>query len=216
MRLLISQKDVIFELIQKQGLSPNQFKIEESETLLTSSTTIKFKERDFTLNFISSLNSNIFSLRYTPGNEVFTENIGPIEKFSNSLLEIQFWLNNIYREIQSPNYWEKLDRELEEVRMSSVFNNSKFTIKEFNNLSSKIDFLKSNLKEIPLLKEQNEQIIFQLDNLKSRAEELGKFDWTNLFIGTIMSIIIQLNVNRENADALWQLIKNIFSGYFLE
>jgi hypothetical protein len=82
-------------------------------------------------------------------------------------------------------------------------------------LSSKIDQIKTSLDTIPLLEEQQIAIINQLNHLTELAKELNKFDWKNLFIGTIVSIILQLYVTRENAARLWNLIKTVFSNFFL-
>tara|TARA_R110000751_G_C13768092_1_gene479886 strand:- start:586 stop:1236 length:651 start_codon:yes stop_codon:yes gene_type:complete len=215
MKLLTSQKDNIYMLIQGYGLAPSQFEIRESETISNTSTRIEFKNTEFFLDFIPIANRNDFLLKYSPGRELYINKSGLIKTFSETRTHIKQWLESIVREIEAPDYWGKLDSEINNIQIASAFDNSKFTINEFSKLSGNIEILKSRITEIPLLKEQNEQIILQLDNLKTQAEKLGKFDWTNLFIGTIMSIIIQLNVNKENANALWQLIRNIFSGYFL-
>ena len=56
----------------------------------------------------------------------------------------------------------------------------------------------------------------QLERLTLLAVDLGKFDWKNLFVGTIMSIIIQLGVNKENANLIWLAIKQMFYEYFIK
>ena len=99
--------------------------------------------------------------------------------------------------------------------MSSENNNSKFTHLEYLDLSNKLNKLIDAIPDLKLLENKTKAIQLELHNLLDKATELGKFDWRNLFIGTIISIVIQLNVNPENAAALWNLIKGIFNNYFL-
>ncbi len=79
----------------------------------------------------------------------------------------------------------------------------------------KINQIKSSLGTINLLEEQQVAISQKLDHLIDVAKDLNKFDWKNLFIGTIISIIIQLEVNKENAALLWELIKRVFRNFLL-
>lgn len=67
-----------------------------------------------------------------------------------------------------------------------------------------------------MFENQQREIIIGLERLTELAKELNKFDWKNLFIGTIISITIQLNVTPDNATLLWELIQNVFSNYFLQ
>jgi hypothetical protein len=128
---------------------------------------------------------------------------------------IDNWLDFLRRELTAENKWEKLLQEIEHIKYTPTADQSKFTYQEYIELTDKIEKVKASLNTIPLLEEQQVVIINQLNHLSELAKDLNKFDWKNLFIGTIISIVIQLYVTRENAEKLWTLIKLIFSNYFL-
>ncbi|WP_294304960.1 hypothetical protein [uncultured Chryseobacterium sp.] len=74
----------------------------------------------------------------------------------------------------------------------------------------------NKLSFLPLLIEHQNQINIELQRVTQLALDLGKFDWTNLFVGTLMSIIIQLGVTKENANSIWLIVKQIFNNYFIK
>ena len=119
------------------------------------------------------------------------------------------------REVTAPNLWDKFKTEISEIKYINNFKNEKFSYSEYSDILEKIDILKTSISSIPLILNQQSEIILRLDHLSETAKELGKFDWVNLFIGTIISVVIQLNVTPENANAIWDLIKRVFNNYFL-
>lgn len=125
------------------------------------------------------------------------------------------WLECLRKEINAVNKWDNLLKEIEYIKFAPSDDNSKFTHQEYLELTNKIDQIKSALDTIPLLEERQLAVINQLNHLTELAKDLNKFDWKNLFIGTIISIITQLYVSKENATKLWTLIKTIFSNLFL-
>jgi len=214
MKLLTSQKDYIFEIIQEDNyFSPYQFEIVESEN--GAQTSIFFKNSDYFFQFIDSDYYSKFYLNYQPGDECFLEVTSDLD-WSEGMIHFDKWLNNLQREINSPNLWQKFQSEATSLNVSFVSDNSKFTINEYNELKQKIDFIINQLPNIELGNQQQIEIASTLQHLLTLSNELGKFDWKSLFIGTIISIIIQLNVTKENADLLWQLIKSSFNNFLLK
>ena len=128
---------------------------------------------------------------------------------------IENWLECLKNELTAQNKWERLLQAIEHIKFVSTNDPSKFTYQEYIELTSKIDQIKISLDTIPLLEEQQLAIINQLEHLNTLAKDLNKYDWKNLFIGTIISVIIQLYVSKENADKLWHLIRSVFSNLFL-
>jgi len=54
-----------------------------------------------------------------------------------------------------------------------------------------------------------------LDYLKEKAKTLGKFDWKNLFIGTIMTYSLEFALPHESIASLMQVIKKALGTFFL-
>jgi len=216
MQLLTSQKNQIYNyLTATHYFSPNQFKLEETQHRGKTITSLKFINSKYYFNFIEDTEYVGFYLNYSPGKELIKE------ATSNVNWNIGFdhfitWLSNLQRELQSPNLWERFQTEISGIQLSSNFDNSKFTISEYEKLTQKLNYISERVSTIPLLENQQNEIIISLERLEELAKELNRFDWKNLFIGTILSIIIQLKVNPENATALWNLIKDVFNDYFLQ
>ena len=216
MKLLTSQKNLIFELIQDNDFfSPNQFEVVENDLMGEFKTRLEFKaNRSFYFSFFDTDYVNKLYVHFSPGDEQFIDR-SAIITWNESLSYFENWLYYLQREITAPNLWEKFKTEISEIDYFNNFSNQKFSFAEVTEIAEKIDLLKNSLSAIPLILNQQQEILLRLDHLSETAKELGKFDWVNLFIGTIVSIIIQLNVTPENANAIWDLIKRVFNNYFL-
>lgn len=217
MKLLTSQKDELFDLIEAtKYFSPSQFDIKEIQQKHNDYVTeIRFKNSDFFFRLIpESTYQGIFYANFSPGEKSIIEATSTLD-WDGGMGYIDNWLEFLRREITAENKWEKLFREIEHIKLAPTDDQSKFTYQEYIELSDKIEQIKSSLSTIPLLEEQQVAIINQLNHLTELAKDLNKFDWKNLFIGTIISIVTQLYVTRDNAERLWALIKMIFSNLFL-
>lgn len=53
-----------------------------------------------------------------------------------------------------------------------------------------------------------EQKLIELD---LKLDELKKFDWKSLFVGTIVNLIMSLGIPPESAGAVWEIIKRAFN-----
>lgn len=217
MKLLLSQKNELYTVIEEsECLTPKQFSLTETQNDRGGFASINLKESDYTFRIFKDENyAKSFFVNYIPGLGTYNEASERIN-WEGIIDYFHEWIGNIARELNEPNKWERLEQEISSSRISSNLDNSKFTFREYEQLKSKTIVLSQNLSSIPLLVQQQTAIKKELERITELAKDLGKFDWLNLFIGTIMSIVIQLNVTKENAALLWDLIKSSFSGYFLE
>lgn len=213
MKLLTSQKDEIFEIIKYfDGFSPSQFELREFSQNRT--VTINYSNSKYFFQLVYNSQGNAH-LNFSPGNEKFQETTGLLT-WNRILDEFESWLRNLKREITTPDYWGNLKKQISGITFLNQIDNEKFTYVEYEDLKMRIEGLKSRLDSLPLIQEQQTEIINHLDKLSEQAKELGKFDWRNLFVGTMLAIFIQLGVSPENISALWELIKSTFNNYFLE
>jgi hypothetical protein len=209
MKLLRSQKNELFLAIENSGLfRPSQFEILENH-----GTEILFNDSSFHYDFLPNDDSRIL-VSYSPGESKLTE-VRFFDYWFKQSDNFKRWLKFLAREVSEPDLWSKLRENVQLASLSNSQNQSQFTISEYEDLKIKISNLEIQLKMLPFLAEEMNKIEPQLSHIQTMAEKLSKFDWTNLFIGTIISIVIQLNVTPDNATILWNLIKSIFMGYFL-
>jgi hypothetical protein len=216
MKLLTSQKNSIFELIEEVDFfSHNQFELIEKDITGVYHTHIEYKtNKDFYFRFIDSNYVNSLFVNYSPGDEQMMDATTNIT-WSQTLNIFDNWLYYLQREVTSPNLWQQFKTEISDIKYINNFNNQQFSFSEYTEISGKIDVLINNLSSIPLILDQQNEIILRLEHLNEKAKDLGKFDWINLFVGTIISVVIQLNVTPDNANAIWDLIKRVFNNYFL-
>jgi hypothetical protein len=214
MKLLTSQKDTLFDLIEKKGLSPSQFSFSDKSSKFRpgQSPCLKFNNSEFYFTF-DSKDNKYYSI-YSPGNDKFVDEAAPIT-WDNQLYYFKEWVAYLIREISAPNKWERLKKELEEISINFDSSEDKFSFQEYEELKTKVAFLKQNISTVGLAINQAQAINAKLDHLTELAKDMNKFDWKSLFIGTIMSIIIQLSVTPDNAKTLWTLIRQAFNNYFL-
>lgn len=207
-KLLKSQKNDLYKAIESsKHYTPSQFEyveVGEKVSLLHKTTGERFDIRE---------DMPGYWITYEPGflssYDSYTIPWEGMEEY------IHTWLTNLHRENSVPDLWEELQKNVEIANVSTFQTNTGFTISEYELLKTKIEALSTNINMLPLLAEQQVEIIKQINRVTELAEKLGKFDWTNLFVGTIISIIIQLNVTRENAQAIWDLVRGIFKDYLL-
>jgi hypothetical protein len=217
MKLLLSQKNELYKIIEDtQSLSPNQFSIIEPKNDREGDISILLKNTDFVFKiFEDKRYHKSFFLNFIPGIDVYKEITGNVG-WDEIIQNFYFWLENIVRELQEPDYWERFEHELSVANINSNINNSKFSIKEYEDLQRKIDLISQNIETIPLIAEQLSDIKKELNRLTELAKDLGKYDWFNLFVGSIISIAIQLSISKENVSLLWDIIKSAFNNLFLK
>lgn len=217
MKLLVSQKDELFDLINdSEWFSPSQFKIIETGTKEKGvNTEVKFENSEYYFRFFEQRDYyGVFVANYSPGEKLLFEATSSLD-WNLGVIHFKNWLRFLNREINAPDKWSRLLKELSNIQILSETDETKFSYREYNELSDKISQIKDLIKTVPLLVEQQNAIIDKLDHLTDLARELNKFDWKSLFIGTITSIIIQLSVTKENALQIWALIKKVFNNFFL-
>lgn len=218
MKLLQSQRNQIFEIIQEYGLTPIQFEIYDTRKNLNSTTIntkVKFKSSDFYFSFETSTNDKTdHTAAFSPGKDAYEETKFP--RFWTSQIDtFKQWLEYLKREINAIDKWKRLDQEFSSLKINLEGDNQKFNFEEVKEIESKITLLQDRFKKFDLLPEQLNIMNQKLDSLSELAKDMNRFDWRSLFLGTIMSIIIQLNVTQENANLIWNAIKDVFSQYLL-
>lgn len=210
MQLLLSQKNAIFDEIEFFKFSPSQF----SFNAYPEVTIIKLINTDYHFEIKDTNNYNFSTVEFSPGEEYFSEAY-TCQSWPDTLHRFSLWLDNLKRETQLEDKWERLQQEIESIEIPFSNDNSTFTVSEFEILRENFKLIKTKILNIGLTEPQNEIIISKLDFLLEQSKTMNKFDWKSLFIGTIITIIIQLSLSQEQGTAIWNLIKEVFKNYLL-
>ena len=215
MKLLRIQKNELFERIEASGLSPSLFVFQDSNPILDNSTYVRYKGTPYYFQiFENDSRQYPIGIRFSPGQNTFIEDRNS-ENWPWAADIFMYWLNNLLTKITLPDKWERFNDEIKNLKFSFSNENDKFSISEYEELKTQITLLKHNFRMIQLVPEQLAILENKIDHLTELAKDLGKFDWKSLFVGTIVSIIIQLGVTPENALAIWDLVKKAFNRNFL-
>lgn len=216
MKLLNIQRNELFDNITAYGLSPSQFTLSEINSTMSENeiaTVLRLNNSKFYFMFETYQSENHY-LYFSPGQGKYTgENLA--EDWDEVISCFHEWLNVLFQEITAEDKWTRLENEVKGLKINFTDDQDKFSANEYIHLKEQISTLKDGVQKIGLTQEQTQAIINKLDHLTELATEMNKFDWKSMFIGTIVSIIIQLSVTPQNAMTLWTLIKQVFSTFIL-
>lgn len=167
---------------------------------------IKFKYDYFSFSIVKQ-KPNVYLIEYF---SVDDKNAISTSTSWNGLLQhFLMWTEKLVAEFNSPTGWESfqntnfLNAEYEEL-------NSKFTDIQKIQTKQNIEDLKVKIKLLNLSPEKLEIIENKLDSLSAKVDELNKFDWKSLFIGTIASLIMTFVVPQEASGMFWEYVKSSF------
>ena len=208
MKLLKGQRNQLFEEIEKINLPPASFTMSSDVFFLRFNSPEKYY---FIANELS--HPNFAQLDFSPGQNKLVEKV--YAKTWNELIQLfSFWLSYLKREITTIDKWSFLSEELKNLNLIENQDFAKFTYEEFVQIENKINRLKESLPKLIVEKDKIDTLNSNLNHLIEQAKHNSKYDWRNLFIGTVISVIIQLTLSQEQGKELWDLIKNIFTNYF--
>jgi hypothetical protein len=169
---------------------------------------IKFKYDYFSFA-ITKLEPNVYQIDYfSVGNK---NAISTAVTWNDLLQNFLQWSKQLFAEFNSPTGWESfentnfLNAEYDEL-------NNEFTDAEKIQTKQSIKDLKVKIKILNLTPEKIEIIHNKLDSLSSKVDELNKFDWKSMFIGTIASLIMTFVVPQEVSGMFWEYIKSSFNN----
>lgn len=121
------------------------------------------------------------------------------------------WIYEIADELNTPTGWESfqsnnyLNATFEELEES-------FSQEEKNQVIDSLNQFREKVKTLELSTESLLAIDKKLEDLSEKVDELSKFDWKSLFIGTIASLIMTLGIPPEVNGIFWEYIKSAFGG----
>ena len=217
MKLLLTQKNDIFDIILEEGLNPIDFKFTE-ELLMKDEIVTYLKYQDTNYYFMFRfLSVSGYETEYSPAEKslVMEESVrGGWKQFST---RVRRWLRHLKREINIIDKWDTFKLGLQVIPFSFGSSNKSenFSADELKLISLKIDTIKQEVKKLELPEETIRQLNEKLDTLNDKADKLSKTDWKELFIGAIIGTIFNLSIPKESAEVIWEIIRQTFKQYIL-
>lgn len=138
-----------------------------------------------------------------------------IFRWSVVLAHFKQWSKQVNNELNTPNGWETFESEN---YLNTNFKdlNEPFSKTEKEHTRQSLAYIKEKVKTLDVSADSIEIIEQKLGELDSKVDELNKFDWKSLFIGTLASLIMSLGIPPESAGMIWEMIKSAFSGINLK
>jgi len=216
MKLLVSQKNQLFKIIEEYpSLIIGKFSLSDPSTKDSIPVSITVEDTEFSfMIFEDNYYADTFNIQYIPGEHTFQQ-VKTVSKWDDIIILFRKWLANLKKELSEPNYWDMIKEVIPTISFRHCSDNSKFSKKEFEELRSRVKIISQQLESLSLINEQQTVIINQLERLTDLANDLGRLDWLNLLVGTIINIVLQLDITKEIADRLWNIICSALSMYFL-
>lgn len=127
MKLLKSQKDEIFDLIENSGLSPSMFYFDEINSK-NGNVALKIKDREYFFTFSDGPRGGHYA-HFCPGKETYEESEYP-GSWALQKLNVRYWITYVKRELETPDKWASFKEELEFIDIPEFKNNNKFTYQD--------------------------------------------------------------------------------------
>jgi len=209
-----SQENEIFDLIISQQMSPNDFELQRTGSIYEE-TKIALKNSNY--HFTLTFTGQSHTFRQSPGVEKLEEEYETYpmwEKKKNSIIK---WLERLKSELEQPDKWNEYY--LVSAQVNWKFNddkdNLKFNYGEIEEITKSINQIKTQIRQLELPAEKLGIIENKLDYLLVKSKLLGKFDWKNLFVGTIIGLIVQLALPVNLTQQIWTIIGQAFKQFIL-
>jgi len=101
------------------------------------------------------------------------------------------WVQRIKEEHEAPDLWRTLEEQGELIAGPPI-ENTPFTPTELEHISATLseakEYARANLELDP---QQLQRIEDQLDYLVEAAERVGRLDWRNLVVGSLLALVLQ-------------------------
>lgn len=219
-KLLTSQKNQVFEIIERADLNPADFDwskikchrcINDEEVIcLFSKLVLKSHPQYF---FLFEMYEDGHCYTCSPGNELFEEEECP-DIWEEQLVAVELWVSNLKDEIDAPDLWSDLNKyqiaispDVADDGLNEVISASEAEI-----ISDKLEFLGDEIKKVyNLVSEQDRFVRTKLKYLAEAAKRSRTQDWAAIALTVFQTIMCGLTLTPEQQQQLLGIIKSTFS-----
>lgn len=203
----------IFKIIQNCGHNPTDFNLVDVKSPYDKSNigwVIWHKNQKYYFSIYEPPTGNdIVLVQYSPstdGEKFEDYNHDPIA--AHHYNTIANWLNLVKRDLTEIDWWEELNK----INTSAKNEFEGKTIpNDINFVKSFIEEIKKKLPEAKLNENQQERIIFNLNQTINIAEKTSGNEWWIFFLGILADAAINMYLNSEQGNALWNIAKSAFT-----
>src|SRR5436190_4214006 len=134
MKLLQSQKNKLFDILEEEDLSPSSFEIYEDISQTGVTPILRHKTQEYSISFQNTGTPDTYVLKYIPGEDSFNQ-----EKWVTGWQQVtpivRGWAQAVGLELTEPDKWKRLEEEVKQIRISESKEGDKFNALEYDELT---------------------------------------------------------------------------------
>lgn len=213
-KLLRSQKNELFAVVQKKGLKPSEFEWVIINSICTTNLkTPKLVHQPTEHYYIFDLKIEKHWTEYSPGGVDKWKVRRYPSSWDNQLKYFNTWLDLLKNEVE-PDLWEFISKENIFKEISDSANNDyPFNIEEQEYISTRLHEIERCLISTQNLSEKHEEFVkARLNYLEEASKRQIRRDWMHTMIGVLFSIIVGIGMSSLAANELFKFASDSFQN----
>lgn len=217
-KLLKTQKNYVFKVLQKIGLEPANFSWKHQQ--ITDPDDLSADE-DIIVPRLEYLDGEYYfqfekySCTFSPGQTKAVE-YKNLERSDEQLFFVRKWAEDIKRQIEAPDLWAEIEKYRATLPLvtGEQLVNEPIPAYEVEEIADKLQQLAGKIEQqFELNDEQNKFVRNKLNYLADAAKRQPRRDWENILISVFIGIAFQLALDPTKAQQFWQLVKRIIGPF---
>ena len=206
-KLLPSQRNGVFKLVQNNGFQPTEFewRIDSgfggvSEPLLFHTPSGYWFRFGVDLGF-----GGVTSVVFSPAKESIQATVYKLS-WEEILRYANAWLGYLKRETEIPDLWDAVTRgnDLLQGEPEQATDNAPFTPNELPHVRKCLEEIKAYIIKTKELTEAQRKIVdARFDHMEEAATRMGRKDWLSLVVGNLMGVAFSLALNGDSTRDLF-------------
>lgn len=214
-KLLKTQKNEVFNILQKEGLEPANFSWKVNKAPDTS---VPPPYKDILVNRLEYLDGEYYfqfehySCTISPGESQAVQYVRGMTSDDEVIDHVSLWARYLKREIEAPDLWAEMEKYKVAFSLAPAEQivNEPIPTYEAEKISEKLSLLADKIEEqFELTNEQNQFVRRKLDYLADATKRQRSVDWAHTLIGVSVTIAVGLSLAPDKAKELWELLKTI-------
>ena len=206
--LLTTQRNFLFIGLQSKGFSPADFDLVEIPGERIAELTHRSSKYYF--NIVVGF-TGAYDVSLSQGTQLLHEK-RPCGNWSDVAHHFGRWLANLIREVETPDSWKAIggDTQLVKDATEQASDNQPFKPEELAQVRDALNEIKAYFVTTHQLSDaQTKFIDAKFEYMKESASRLGRKDWINIVISTLLGIATTLTLNGDGTRDLFRFAGQI-------
>jgi hypothetical protein len=213
--ILVSQRKVVFEAIEKTGLDPRDFKWCETnrDPMQTPHIVSKLVHTPSGYYFVFDVKNRAHLCEFFPGEEVQVQELFSGE-WETQVIHFRRWLGYVERETETLDPWAAILREKELLLAAwdPDERNTPFSAEEIKRISAGLEEIKQLLlKDRGFSDEMLQRVDAKFNHVKQALTRMGRKDWVFMLIGCLVTILSGGAFAPSAAREVFRFVAEVFS-----